>query len=163
MDTKEKIASAGLAAAIITGWKSEWLPMLKSFVDSFWNGLTPWRFGFVLSIGYLLWWWIDRIRLKRVHWVKEARSTTEIAVLAYRSDLTDMVTRSESRLTDIITSFEARLEISRVEWARQLRCIVEDEVRHIMQAEAKARADADALINRRLDEIENGLPHIGVS
>jgi hypothetical protein len=141
MDAKEKIAVVGIVAALVTGWKAELKPFIATSWSWFVDGPTPWRFGFALSIGYLLWWWIDRSTLKRQHWIKEAKDAMGVVIAEHR------------RL----------LATDRAEWARQLREIVEDAVQYkanlaTVQAEAKARIEADAEIIQRLEAIEHRLP-----
>jgi hypothetical protein len=146
MDTKEKIAVAGILTGIVTGWKSEWMPAIVHF----WDALTLWRFGFIISLGYLLWWWVDRRTLKRSQWLSEAKG----AIDSYGV-----------RLDTVIATHEAKLAASRTDWARQLRELIEDAVQYkanlaTVQAEAKARIQADAEINRKLDELISRLPPV---
>jgi hypothetical protein len=47
--------------------------------------------------------------------------------------------------------------------ANHLKCIVEDEVRGILQAEAGVRAAADEAFNQRLKAIEDRLPPVGAT
>jgi hypothetical protein len=150
MDTKEKVAVVGIVAATITGWRSE----LKPFAIWFWDGLTPWRFIFVISVGYLVWWWIDRRALKRKDWLRESKAATDLAIAGSLSDL-----------NAVITANERALAVNRTEWANQLREMIEEAVEYkanlaTVQLEAKERTEADAAINRRLDEIIDRLPPV---
>ena len=128
-----------ILSATVTGWKSE----LGPNVAQFWDGLTPWRFIFVLSIGYLVWWWVDRSALKRSLWLTEAKGAMD----SYGT-----------RLEAVIATHETALAASRADWARQLRELIEDAVQYkandaTLQAEAKARSEADAVMNQNQETL----------
>jgi hypothetical protein len=70
--------------------------------------------------------------------------------------------RKQGELQTLITETERRLILDRAEWARQLRCTVEDAVKHILQAEAGVRAKADEALAARLKAVEDRLPPVVV-
>ena len=86
----------------------------------------------------------------------------------YKSSLNAFEANLRMSLDSVVKENEDRLRIDRVDWARQLRDLIDDAVQYkanlaTVEKEHNDRIEAEAIINKRLDEISGRLPPIGAS